>query len=488
MTNSFLKGLAIETSKSFTENGATAFNSAGSGALLDLFSMCGSLRSRPEVVPEKFIKAMIEDKGLATKLAFYTRDIRGGLGERDTGRTMFKVIAKRYPEIMEKNIEAIPTYGRWDDLFSVMGTPVEEHALRFINNQLTSDMENMRAGNPVSLLAKWMPSINASSHETKVLANYLADKLGMTPRVYRKTLSALRSYLNVTEVRMTAKDYEHIRYSEVPSNAMHNYRNAFMRNDEERFSAFINALKSGETKINASTLYPYNIIEKYVNSYRYCEVDPVLEEQWSALPNYVDGENNFLIMADISGSMCGRPMATSVGLAIYFAERNAGAYHNVFMTFSSEPNLVEITGETLLEKTISVFRAGMGYSTNLEKAFDTILNNAVENNIRQEDMPTSLIVITDGEIDILTRQTRWGFVDEMKTRFENAGYQMPNLVLWNVNSRNDTFHASGFAEGVQMCSGQSASTFQSLTGSVGMTPYEYMLSVLNDPRYDAITI
>lgn len=482
----FIENLSVETTKKFTENGATAFNSANAGSLLDLFAMAGSLRSRPEVIPDKFRRAMIEDKGLATKLAFYTRDIRGGLGERNAAREMFKIIATEYPEIMNKNFGFIPTYGRWDDLLPLLDTPVRESVLQMIKDQLSFDIENMQRGLPISLLAKWMPSINTSSHTSRVLANDLAKELNMTPREYRKTLSALRDHLNVVEVRMTAKDYAQIHYSEVPSNAMNRYRHAFQRNDEEGFSAFMESLRNGKAKINAGTLYPYNIIEHYVNNWCDRYVDPVLEEQWKALPNYIEGENNFLIMADVSGSMTGRPMATSVGLAIYFAERNKGDYHNVFMTFDSHPKLVKVKGDTLREKTTSVFTSGVGYSTNLEAAFQVILNTAVANHTRQEEMPKSLIVITDGEIDCLTKETEWGFVDEMKRRFKEAGYELPNLVLWNVDSRHDTFHASGFAENVQMCSGQSASVFKTLIGSVSTTPYEYMLSVLNDDRYSVI--
>lgn len=498
MTNTFLNNLAVETSKTFTENGATAFNTTGSGSLLDLFAMSGSLRSRPADIPAKFLNAMAENKLLSAKLAFYTRDVRGGLGERDAGRIMFRAMAQRDPELMKLNMELIPEFGRWDDLLYLMGTPVEDVAVRMIREQLNKDIRDMKNGKPVSLLAKWMPSINTSSYETKRQAQELAERLEMTPRTYRKTLSALRAYLNVTEVRMTEKNYESIRYPEVPSNAMNIHRSAFRKNDGERFAEYLESVKKGDAKINSGTLYPYNIIEKYVDevekcaypwsrpSYQNLQEDAVLEEQWKALPNYIEGENNFLIMADVSGSMAGRPMATSVGLAIYFAERNKGDYHNVFMTFSDDPTLVKISEGSLLDKTISVFKAGVDYSTNLEKAFDTILRTAVNNGTAQEDMPKSLIVITDGEINKLTRQSEWGFIDEMKARFEAAGYELPNVVLWNVDSRQDTFHASGLAENVQLCSGQSASIFKTLLGSIGMTPYEYMLSVLNSPRYDAV--
>lgn len=495
MGNSLLEALGQELALTHTENGAIALNDTCS-ALLNLFGIAGSMRTRiPEVAP-KFSDAMDEDALHAAKLAFYTRDIRGGLGERDIARVMFRTMAIQDPDLARKNLRYVPEFGRWDDMLVFIDTPVEDDAVKIISEQLVNDMENMRNGKPVSLLAKWMPSINTSSYETKKVARVLASKLGMTERDYRKSLSALRAYLNVTEVRMTEKDYDSIRYEAVPSYAMQKHRAAFFKNDTENFKAFLEKLKKGETKVNAATLFPYDIVEKYMypnGSEDYflrdnvILPDEILEKQWQALPNYIEGENNFLIMVDISGSMTGRPMATSVGLGIYFAERNKGAFANTFMTFTDVPRLVKLKGKSLAEKVSNVLSTKVGYNTNLELAFETVLRTAVKNHVPAEEMPKSIIVISDSEIDRLTFQTRWTFVDEMKQRFKDAGYELPNLVLWNVESRNDVYHASGYSENVQMCSGQSASVFKSLLSSVGMTPYEYMLSVLDDPRYEVIT-
>ena len=492
MTESkLLMALETEQKLTLTENGASAYSTSGD-ALLDLFALAGSLRSRLYAVDGKYALALTEDKLLAAKLAFYTRDARGGLGEREAGRRMFAVMAEMEPEIMRKNLALIPYFGRWDDVTALLDTPVHGDVIALIRDQLSRDMEAVKNGEPVSLLAKWLPSVNTSSRKARLSGARIAKELGMSERNYRKTLSALRSALNVTEVRMTAKDYDSIRYESVPSYAMKNYRKAFARNDADRFNAYMESVEKGDAVIRSAVLYPYDITEKYMNfsgwNMRMRETDRVLEAQWKALPDYVEGENNFLVMVDVSGSMYGRPMATSVGLGIYFAERNKGAYAGTFMTFTNQPRLVKISGETLRDKIASVLAAGVGYNTNLELAFDTVLNTAVRYNMPQSEMPKSIIVISDGEIDRLTRQTRWGFVDEMKNRFEKAGYTMPNLVLWNVASRHDVFHASKDAVGVQMCSGQSASVFMSLIRNVGTDPYEYMVRVLNDERYDAVTV
>jgi hypothetical protein len=483
--NSLLKNMFQEQSKSYTENGATAYNTSADD-LVDLFAVCGALRSRPEDVDHKMARAILEDRLLTTKLAFYTRDVRGGLGEREVGRRMFHFLAVNYPDIMRKNLSAVAEYGRWDDVLSLMDTPLREDVISLVGAQLSADIANMEAGKPVSLLAKWMPSVNTSSRETTAAARFLCKSLGMNERTYRKTLSSLRSGLNVTEVPMSAKNFEYIRYEAVPSKAMNNYRKAFARNDKERFEAYLEDVKAGKAKINAAALFPYDIVEKILYQ---GEADAaVLEAQWKALPNYVDGENNFLVMADVSGSMTGRPMATSVGLAMYFAERNKGAFANTFMTFSTRPELVQVPEGTLTEKVRYVESSDWDGSTNLEAAFRLILDTAVKNHSPKEDMPKSIIVISDMEIDCCTDIDSWGFYDGMKHLFEDAGYEIPNVVFWNVDARNDTFHAQADEKGVQLASGSSPSVFKSLIAGVDLTPYSYMLSVLNQPRYDRITI
>lgn len=474
----------------FTENGATALNSTGT-ALLDLFATSGALRHRSDSdITEMFLKAMAEDNTLATKLAFYTRDVRGGLGERRSGRIMYKALAKYYPNIIASNAHLMAEYGRYDDLFTLFDSEAEAKAIDVIASQLKIDTDNMVKGEPISLLAKWLPSVNTSSCKTRKLANKLCTALNMSQKDYRKMLSGLRAYLNVTEVRMSNKDYSLIKYEQVPSYAMRNYSNAFKRNDADRFNAYINSLKKGETTVNASTLYPYDIVGKYLSDFWVKKPDntDILEAQWKSLPNYVTGDNKFLVMADVSGSMAGRPLATSIGLAMYFAERNKGTFANKFMTFSAKPELVNIKGNNLFEKINYIASANWNGNTDLEAAFNLVLNTAVMHKTPVEDMPTSIVIISDMEIDCCTNIHEWVFYDEMRVRFESCGYQIPNIVFWNVNARHNTFHADVKAKGVQLASGQSASVFKSLIDGEYMTPYEYMLSVLNAPRYGNIFV
>lgn len=476
---SFMDDLEIETSVTLTENGGRALSTTGD-KLLNLFAVLGALRSRPTDVIDKFDAAFRENADLATKMAFYGRDVRGGLGERAVGKLMLRELALLYPEVVVANLKNIVKFGRYDDLFALFDTPVETNMIEFVKMQLVSDKRHMDKYENVSLLAKWMPSINASSEHTKALAHRFVKALNTTPREYRKTLSALRKYIDVTEVKMSANKWTDIDYKAVPSNAMSNYGSAFTRHDYVGFSRYMDAVKSGDVKINAATLYPYNVIETmYGNS-------DVAEAQWKALPNYVEGDNNFLIMADVSGSMMGRPMATSVGLAIYFAERNHGAFANKFMTFTDIPKIADVTGNDLFDKYCSV-TDHVGYNTNLEAAFEAILSTAVRTHCPQADLPKALVIISDMEID------RWNgdaltFTEEMRNRFADAGYEMPKLVYWNVDSRKNTFLASKNDPNAILVSGQSASTFKNLIRGIELSAFEIMVQTLNDPRYDCVVV
>jgi hypothetical protein len=477
---SFMDDLEIETSVTLTENGGRALSTTGD-KLLNLFAVLGALRSRPTDVIDKFDAAYRENADLATKMAFYGRDIRGGLGERAVGRLMLRELAILNKDVVKANLGSVVEFGRYDDLFVLFDTPVETDMIEYVKMQLVSDWKHMKSNQHVSLLAKWMPSINASSEHTKALARRFVKALNTTPREYRKNLSALRKYIDVTEVKMSANKWTDIDYKAVPSNAMSNYGSAFARHDYEGFNRYMDAVKSGDVKINAATLYPYNVIETLETGNR-----DVAEAQWKALPNYVEGDTNFLIMADVSGSMMGRPMATSVGLAIYFAERNHGAFANKFMTFTDIPQIVEVTDGTLYEKYRSVTRH-VGYNTNLEAAFDAILSTAVRTKCPQADLPKALVIISDMEID------RWDggsltFTEEMRKRFAEHGYEMPKLVYWDVDSRKDTFLASKNDPNAILVSGQSASTFKNLIKGIDLSAFEIMVQTLNDPRYDCVVV
>lgn len=488
----FAEAAKKTTEFTLTENGAFAYNTAAQGALLDMFSVAGALRSRSEgEIIAKFKDAFAEDALLATKLLFYAGNIRGGLGERRTFQICLNWLAQNHPEIAIKNIMNVPHFNRWDILIKAyLGTDAEDQMWTVVEQQLRQDCHNYYEKQPISLLAKWLPSVNASSKATRRLAKIAFRKLHfLNEKEYRTVIHQLREYLRVVENLMSHGRWGEINYEAVPSKAMLRYRNAYAKRDNERFREYQQKLAKGEAKINASTLYPYDLVEKYTK-HGWCgqiKEDEIVEAQWKALPNYLTKPKNILVMADVSGSMSGRPMDTSVGLAIYFAERNQGDYHNLYMTFTNNPHYVQIKEEaTLAQKVCQVMATDVGYNTNLEKAFETILKTAVTMNVSPENMPEALVVISDMEIDNYMRWYGVDFVDEMKKRFEAEGYQFPKLILWNVEARKDTFLTQ--SQDVIMISGHSPSQFKALINCLDKSGYEVMLEVLNDPMYDCVVI
>lgn len=481
--NAFTNAMKEESNRTVTENGQEAFAST-LDKCLDFFATIGALRNTDNNRIERlFADAYNADALVATKTLFYGRDIREGLGERDTFRTLLKYAAKYHPECIAPNIGLIGEYGRYDDLYTLIGTPLENDMWSAMKEQFEADKTNLEAGKPISLLAKWIKTADASSKKTRKLGIMTANKLGYSVYEFKRLVRAMRKHLDILERHMSDKTWDQIDYSAVPSVAMMKNRNVFARHDGARFNAFINKALTGEVKINASTLYPYDIVEKYLYKRN---GDDSLEAQWRQLPNYVDEDTNALVVADVSGSMHGRPMATSIGLGMYFAERNKGAFHNMFMTFSSEPTIVELKGETLEQKINFMSHADWGMNTNLEAVFNQVLRMAVKNNVPAEDMPKSIIIVSDMEIDRCCSGI--DFYDEMKARFARAGYELPNLVFWNVNSRNDTFLAKAGTKGVQLVSGQSVTVFIQLMQSIGMTPEEMMMNVINSERYAQIRV
>ena len=476
-----------------TENGAVA-HSTLNDPLLELFAQAGALRERSEEeIAQKFMDAYMARPSLATRMLFYIGNIRGGLGERRTFRICLNALAKHNPQVVKDNFNNIAAFNRFDSFFALVDTPLEGQMWRYLRTTLAYDKICMQEGKSCSLLAKWLPSEKASSAKTRELYMRAIHGMGLTPRTYRKVVSALRKYIDVTECKMSAKDWGAIDYEAVPSKAMLNYRNAFNKHNHDRFAAYLDNVSKGEAKINAGTLYPYDLVGKYTHSYDYyanygmgVSVDPVIEQQWRALPNYIEGNNNVLVMADVSGSMTGRPMDTSIGLAIYFAERNNGAYEDIYMTFSDDPKFMCIDrGQSLARNVHKVMNTDIGYNTDLEAAFEKILDSAIRCHVEDDEMPKALIVISDMEIDHYIRNYGLDFVEEMKGRFEVRGYTMPRLILWNVEARHDTFLSKD--PSVVYVSGQSVSTFKTVLGVVdGDTAWDVMVRTLMDPMYDRV--
>ena len=499
----FAEAMKNETKWTRTENGAVALNTTGT-ACLDLFGTIGALRKADEDrITSLFEEAYKENPLLATKILFYARDIRGdkettGLGERRVFRIILKYAALHHPECIRPNLDLIGIYGRYDDLYELIGTPLEDDMWVAMKKQFEEDKINLEKGNVISLLAKWIKTADASSEKTRKLGIKTAHNLGYSVFEFKRIVRAMRKHIGVVEGLMSTNQWDKIKYSEVPSRAMMIYRNAFKKHDEERFTQFAQKAVIGEEKINSATLYPYDIIEKYSSegywSRNYYDgsrlsktEENILQAQWDALPNYVEAGTNAIVIADTSGSMCGRPMDTAVGLAIYFAQRNTGVYHNLWMNFSSSPSYQTIKGKTLKQILSNINYNNWSGSTNCAAAFELILNVAIKNHVPVNEMPKSLIIISDMEFDWCGGQN-WTFYEEMRARFAQYGYEIPTIVFWNVDSRNDVFHADAKRKGVILCSGQSAGTFKNLIGSIGMTPIEFMNKCILSTRYEPVTV
>ncbi len=485
---SFVEAMRNEGRFTRTENGAVALNTTGN-ACLDLFASIGALRDADENrVISLFSEAYKEDRLSATRILFYARDIREGLGERKTFRTILRYAADHCPEAISHNLIFIGEFGRYDDLYSLIGTKLENNMWATMKVQFENDLKNMHCGNAISLLAKWIKTADASSENTRKLGILTAQKLGYPVYNFKRIVRCMRKHIGVVEGMMSTGHWDEIDYQSVPSRSMKINRNAFKRHDQDRYEDYISSVEKGEVKINASTLYPYDIVGEYM--YKRHDEDRVLEAQWKALPDYIEEGTNAIVMADTSGSMTwngGRPMATAVGLAIYFAERNIGEYHDVFMTFSENPAIIQVRGETLHQKVKNTMNAPWGSNTNLKAAFDKVLDIALKGNVSADEMPKAIIVISDMEID-RCGDREWSFYDKMEKKFKKNGYTIPNIIFWNVNSRHDIFHADASRKGVQLVSGQSASVFKHVMENLGYDPVEAMKKVIGSDRYSYIMV
>lgn len=491
-----LKILKRKMNTTYTENGAATSRTSYSDCL-DLFARAGAMRNAgDQEVIECFKRAYIENPDLAMKILFYIRDIRGGIGERRVFRTILSWLSDYRPDSIRRNISVIAEYGRFDDLLELLGTECQEDAVRTIARQLKSDMNALEKGDGVSLLAKWMPSVNASNAETIRKAKILCRELKMSEAIYRKTLSRLRVQIKIIENNLRERDYS-FDYSKQPSKAMFKYRKAFIRNDMDRYREYLDNVECGKTKLNTGTLMPYDIVAPLLH-WDYdtdCMCRKVTKEErramnasWNALEDY-RSEENAIAVIDGSGSMYGpgTPMPASVALSlgIYFAEKNTGAFRNHFITFSENPQLVEIKGTDIVDKIIYCESFNEVANTNIQKTFELILNAALKNKVPQSEMPSTIYVISDMEFDCCSDgadKTNFGYVKEL---FEQNGYKLPKLVFWNVQSRSRNIPATMNDKGVVLVSGCTPRIFE-MTLSGEYDPYEFMMKVICSGRYERI--
>ncbi len=498
MTN-LKKTLMDEFNVSITENGAIGYKSSGTN-LVDINFAISSMRNMgEEAIVQKFVKAFYENKLLAVKWLFFVRDVREGVGERRLFRVCMNYLAKNHLEIAKAVISLIPEYGRYDDLYCLFDTELENDVIDFIGVQLEQDWKDMKEEKAISLLAKWMPSANTSSEKTKAMARKIIKKLGLTEREYRKMLSKLRAYLNVTEVSMSKNEWSAIDYSAVPSRANLIYNKAFLRNDEERRREFLESVKKGEAKVNAGVLFPHDIVHKYMVGDFYwsarvsSKTDDGLETAWEALPDFVGNAGNTICVSDGSGSMTVTigetnisALEVAISLSIYFAERSLGQFRDKYITFSRNPQFVELCkGRTLREKIEIALRYSEVSNTNIEAVFDLILKTALKYKMKQDELPANILILSDMEFDYCAENRSKAMFDVFAERYRKYGYKLPRLVFWNINSRTGTIPVRNNEEGVALVSGFSP-TVMKMVLSNKTDPFDCLVEQLNSPRYEAV--
>ena len=492
--NTFMNGLQNASNYAVTENGALAHKTTRS-AVYDMFALGGAYRKRnDEDCILLFKNALEENETLALKCLFYLRDCRGGQGERRFFRVCYKWLAQKHADVARRNFELISEYGRYDDvIYALIGTLLENDALEFIKNQLALDLECKTP----SLLAKWLPSENASAVKTKKMGNIIREYLGMTHREYRKTLSILRERINLLERLMSANRWDEIEFDKIPSKAGLIYKNAFARRDiiAKKYEAFA---KSEDTKVNASTLYPYDVVHKAVEGTRgwgysfrdMSDIDrAMVEKYWENLPDYLEGKPcKMMCVVDTSGSMTGSeasaPINVAIGLGMYCAERIGGPFKNHYISFSSRPQLIKIEGVDFVDKVRRIYKTNLCENTDLVKTFRMLKEIALT--AKPEDIPETIVVISDMQIDCGSCFYGSNVATEMESmrrEWEKAGLKMPKLVYWNVEARG----AANFLDdgpNVTYVSGCSPVIFQQVIS--GVTGYELMLKKLESARYEAI--
>jgi len=474
---------ALRQEDCLTENGM-ATNSSSLSAVVDLFFNIGAMRGQDkDRLIATFSKAFYQDPTRAMKILFWARDVRGGAGERQIFRDIMGYLLESHPEALKINLNLIPEFGRWDDLLVLEDTKLQADAFDLIQKALLEDQNG--------LAAKWLP-------RKGVTAAKLRNHMGLTPKLYRKVLVGLT---NVVEQLMCAKKWEDIDFSKLPSVAGARYQKAFWKNAKDQYEAYIGKLQKGEAKINAGAVYPYDITKSLHRG----NAD-VATEQWKALPNWMEGANEMILpMVDVSGSMNtpagGNPNVTcmdvAVSLGLYISEKNVGPFKDAFLTFSGKPELQILTG-SLKDRFQQLSRSEWAMNTNLEAAFKQVLDQAVKHSVSQDQMPDKILILSDMEFDEAT-STRgyWGRNDNtaewnptaqqmIEKMYNDAGYKMPKIVYWNIQSRNGQSPVRFDKQGTALISGFSPAIMTSVIAAEEFTPASIMDETIMGERYKNI--
>lgn len=451
-----------------TENGGITYSSS-LDPMVDAFFHLPAKRNAPEhEIIGLFMAALQSNKTLALRLLFWLRDCRGGAGEKRVPKIIYDHLSRIDPDLMVSILPNLPHYGRWDDILALPTPQVQNTADRAIWAAVT---------NGDRLAAKWSPREKRNPN----LAERICRTNKINPALYRRTLAKTT---DVVETPMCHRQWGSITYPAVPSQAMRQYSRAFRRHDEARFQRFLDSVNRGESKINTETLMPYEVIRQ--NS----QDSKTAQTLWNNLPDYVPEGINFLPMIDLSGSMYTNvspglsAMRVAIALGLYLAERNSSEFANSFLSFTNNPTLHYLEPKhSLSQKIEAINQSPKGFSTNLQKAFDVIVDVAIASRCSQEELPDYLIVLSDMEFNAQGKQrTDYHLAKE---KFAAHGYSCPNLIWWNIASRSTTTPVRFNDQGTCLIGGASPSVIKNLLAG-NLTPYTMMMQTLGDSRYDYI--
>jgi len=431
-------------------------------ANVDLFFSAAA--SRGKDISAKFRAALSENRELALRLALWLRDAREGAGEREQFRSLLKFLEKNDEAALLHVVPVVPELGRWDDLL-VFQTDLWKNAAFSVISQGLRDRNG--------LCAKWMPRKGQTAVE-------LRNFLGMSPKAYRKLLVGLS---DTVEQKMCARDWTSIEFDKLPSLASARYQKAFNRQCAAAYQAYKLALTNGSAKINASAIFPYDVLRGSDKT--------VAQAQWNALPNWLTEDAKILPMIDVSGSM-GTQVSTglsamdvAVSLGLYIATKQTGSFGGVYLTFTDRPKLTVVDeSKNIIDLNNFVRWNDVGYGTNIEAAFKEILRVAQANSVSQEDMPKYLLVFSDMQFNGGTFGYRGTAFNMVEAMFEQAGYQLPKLVWWNIADRGGNIPVKYDTQGNALVSGFSPSLVKSILSAKQFTPEGVMLETLLQDRYD----
>lgn len=430
------------------------------------------------------------------KLIAYTRDIRGGKGERELFREMLKWLSTKSKENVLGNLDNFVEYSRYDDFCVLMETPLESEIIKFFSERLSKDLNNLKRGElkEVSLLAKWFPSENKKLDKKYKVFSKVAKNMNPSANLQtackqlRKNLTSLRNHLNIVETLLCKRRYSEIDFNKLPSYAMKKYKKLFEKNEniKEYFEEYKKELVTGESKINASILFPHEIVRGYLDNYK--EKDIILEKQWESILLSTNNLDDCIVLSDVSGSMEGTPMEISIAMGILVSSKTTlPDFKDIVLTFETDPSFHSIVGESLHEKVRCLKRAPWGGSTDFLKAMKMILSVAINNNISQSDMPKKLIVVSDMQFNSAD-SNYYSNHNTVKMLYSNSGYDMPTIVYWNVNgSFNDVPASDSNEKGVALVSGYSKDILKCIMNGEIPTPYTTMRAAIDDTRYSKLT-